>query len=297
MIYSAEFIEYMVMFWRYLHPLHQGKKGLVMIEKNESKNLKMFFVLSYLLFWVLLAFTGFLISLEVPVLLQNIMKNISAAAPTFVILIMFKKLYPNITFKEYLTSQFMKKINPTQFFISLILQVLVAVIAVLAFFTITNQPLNTITFISAASILPVLIMNLTSGSLGEELGWRGYALNILQKKYVPLTASLILGVIWGLWHLPLMILSGYSGLELVYYCIAFMVTVVSISVIITFFYNRSKNILIAMWIHFWLNFLLQIVIIDLLPMIIYLSIGYLILAILVVLLNKKELMKIEKQTS
>ena len=59
-----------------------------------------------------------------------------------------------------------------------------------------------------------------------------------------------------------MILSGYSGLELVYYIMAFMVTIISFSVVITFFYNKSKNILIAMWMHFWFNFLLKIVIIE-----------------------------------
>ncbi|NQT60972.1 MAG: CPBP family intramembrane metalloprotease [Bacteroidetes bacterium] len=267
-----------------------------MIEKKDANNLKKYFVFSYLLFWLLLALTGFLISLEVPLLLQNIMKNISAASPTFVILIMFKKLYPNITFKEYLKSQFMKKINPMVFLISLILQASLVVIVVLVFFKINNKPLNTMTFISASAIIPVLIMDLTSGALGEELGWRGYALNILQKKYIPLVASLIVGVIWGLWHLPLMILSGYSGLDLVYYIIAFMVAVVSLSIIITFFYNKSKNILIAMWIHFWFNFLLKLVIIDLLPLLIYLSVGYLILAILVIIFGRKELLQIERQT-
>ena len=268
-----------------------------MIEKKDLNNLVKYFVFSYLLFWLLLALTGYLISLEVPLLVQNIIKNVCAWTPTFVILIMFKKLYPNVTFKEYMKSHFMKKINPMMFFISFILQALVVVIAVLAFFKINNKPLNTMTFISVSSILPVLIMDLTSGALGEELGWRGYALNILQKKYVPLAAGLIVGIVWGFWHLPLMILSGYSGLELVYYIIAFMVAVISLSIIITFFYNKSKNILIAMWIHFWFNFLLKIVIIDLLSLLIYLSAGYLILAILVVLLNKKELMKIEKQAS
>lgn len=269
-----------------------------MIEKNESKNLKIFFVLSYLIFWVLIAFTGFLISLDVPVLLQNIVMNICAATPTFVILIMFKKLYPNVTCKEYLKLHFSKKINPRVFLISFILQALMLTLAILAFFKINNKPLNTMTFIGAASILPALIMDLTGGALGEELGWRGYALNVMQKKNIPLTASLILGVIWGLWHLPLMIFSaGYSGLELAYYMIAFMVFVISLSIIITFFYNKSKNILIAMWIHFWFNFLLRIVIIDRLPLIIYASIGFLVLAILIVLLNKKEMLKKEIQTS
>ena len=265
-----------------------------MIEKKDTKLLKRYFILSYIAFWLLIALTGCMVSLEVSPLIQNIMRNISAGTPTLVIIIMFKKLYPNITFKEYLKVHFTKKINPVMFITSFLLQALAVAIAVLAFFLINNKPLNTISFIAVSSILPVLIMDLTSGALGEELGWRGYALNILQKKYIPLIAGLIVGVIWGLWHLPLMIFSGYSGLELVYYIIAFMVLVISCSVIITFFYNKSKNILIAMWMHFWLNFLLKIVIIDLLPLLIYISIGYLLLAVLVILFNRNEVLIIKE---
>lgn len=261
------------------------------MEKTEAKNLRKYFIFTYVLFWLLLGLTGFLISIEVPLLLQNIFKNISAAAPTFVILIMFKKLYPGLSFKQYLKLHFTKKINPGDFLSSFILQAAVVIAAVLAFFIINKKPLSSMTFIAASAILPALIMNLTSGALGEELGWRGYALNILQKKYIPLTAGLIVGVVWGLWHLPLMILSGYSGLKLVYYIIAFMVAVISFSVIMTFFYNKSKNLLIAMWMHFWFNSLLAIVIIDLLPLLICVSIGYLILAILVVVFNKKALLE------
>ena len=149
--------------------------------------------------------------------------------------------------------------------------------------------MNTITFIGISTIIPVIIIDLTAGVLDEELGWRGYALNLLQKKYVPLKV----GVIWGLWHLPLMFLFGYTGLELMYYMIAFMVAIISVSIIITFFYNKSKNILIAMWIHFWFNFFLKIVIIDMLPLLIYISVGYLILAFLIIILNKNEVLNLK----
>lgn len=263
----------------------------IIMDKAEAKNLKSYFIFTYLLFWLLLGLTGFLISIEVPLLLQNIFKNICAAAPTFVILVMLKKLYPGLSFKQYLKLNFAKKINPHDFLSSFLLQAAVVIAAVLAFFIINNKPLSTMAFIASSSIIPVLIMDLTSGALGEELGWRGYALHILQKKYVPLTAGVIVGVVWGLWHLPLMILSGYSGLELVYYMVAFMTAIVSFSVIMTFFYNKSKNILIAMWMHFLFNFLLKIVIIDLLPLIIFIAAGYLILAILVVVFNKKQLLE------
>lgn len=268
-----------------------------MLEKEDARNIKKYIVLTYMIFWLLLGLTGYMIFLKVPLHIQVIMKNVCAWTPTFVILIMFKKLYPGTTFKEYMKLHFMKKINPRDFLVSFLLQAFIAIAAVLSFFIINDKPLNSMTFISVSTIIPVVIINLTAGPLGEELGWRGYALNILQNKYIPLTASLIVGVIWGLWHLPLMILSGYSGLELVYYIIAFMVAITSLSIIITYFYNKSKNILIAMWMHFWFNFLLQIVIIDLLPMIIALSAGYLILAILIIIMNKNELLVKKEETS
>ena len=47
-----------------------------------------------------------------------------------------------------------------------------------------------------------LVFILTDG-LGEELGWRGFALPRMLKRTGPMLASLVLGVIWALYHLPL----------------------------------------------------------------------------------------------
>ena len=44
--------------------------------------------------------------------------------------------------------------------------------------------------------------------MGEELGWRGLALPLLQQQYSPLAASLVLGCIWGAWHIPAFLFSG-----------------------------------------------------------------------------------------
>ncbi len=59
-----------------------------------------------------------------------------------------------------------------------------------------------------AMILPTLVFWLLFGPLPEEIGWRGYALGGLQRRHSALAASLIVGVAWSLWHLPLYFIEG-----------------------------------------------------------------------------------------
>jgi membrane protease YdiL (CAAX protease family) len=53
-----------------------------------------------------------------------------------------------------------------------------------------------------------LLLNQLMLGLGEELGWRGFALPRLLQRFTPLVASLLLGAIWGIWHLPAFFVSG-----------------------------------------------------------------------------------------
>jgi membrane protease YdiL (CAAX protease family) len=55
--------------------------------------------------------------------------------------------------------------------------------------------------IPAIGLVGVLLL-ITVGALGEETGWRGYALPQLQRRFSPLTSSLIIAVLWFGWHLP-----------------------------------------------------------------------------------------------
>lgn len=83
----------------------------------------------------------------------------------------------------------------------------------------------------------------------EELGWRGFALPLLQRKFTPLSAALILGLIWGFWHLPAFLLSGMQQNEWSF--VPFLAGTVAISVIMTPLFNASRgSILLPAFVHF-----------------------------------------------
>lgn len=69
----------------------------------------------------------------------------------------------------------------------------------------------------------------------EEPGWRGYALPRLQQRFSPLKATLILGVVWGLWHLPL----GLPN-TIIPFILAFFYT---------WLYNKTGSVLLAILLH------------------------------------------------
>lgn len=83
----------------------------------------------------------------------------------------------------------------------------------------------------------------------EEFGWRGLALPLLQRRLAPLWSGLILGMIWGLWHLPAFLLSGTQQSEWSF--APFFVGCLALSVIVTALFNASRgSILLSAVFHF-----------------------------------------------
>ena len=79
-------------------------------------------------------------------------------------------------------------------------------------------------------------------ALGEELGWRGFALPRMQARHSALKASLIIGILWGSWHLPLW-LRGTESHRISLY-VPFVLAVIASSVICTWLYNNTGGSLL-----------------------------------------------------
>ncbi len=99
--------------------------------------------------------------------------------------------------------------------------------------------------------IPYLFLMLIIGGGQEEFGWRGYAQEPLQDKIGVLPASLVIGVIWGIWHLPLWFMAG--DLHSAYSFLAFVMMTTSISVMYAWLYNSSGNKLIIVMIFHAMN--------------------------------------------
>lgn len=87
--------------------------------------------------------------------------------------------------------------------------------------------------------LPFVLINVPGGPLGEEPGWRGVALPHLQHRYGAFLATLIVGVFWGLWHLPLFLVTGAKGPFSFLDFGMFLSGVIFWSVFLTWIFNRT----------------------------------------------------------
>ncbi len=99
------------------------------------------------------------------------------------------------------------------------------------------------------TFLPYVAFYILMPSIAEEPGWRGFALPRLQQRYGPLAASLILGLLHGLWHVPALMTINFGPLPLANY-VPFMLIAMLTTVLYTWVYNNTDgSVLMAMLFH------------------------------------------------
>ena len=116
--------------------------------------------------------------------------------------------------------------------------------------------------LSYLTLFPAVVFNgvvttvLGAGPLGEEGGWRGYLLPRLLDRLGEVPASLLLGIIWSLWHLPIMAIlpEWRGGFSFGFYLPAYTVTVMGLSLLMTRVWLLAhRSTLAAVWMHGVIN--------------------------------------------
>jgi membrane protease YdiL (CAAX protease family) len=143
-------------------------------------------------------------------------------------------------------------------------------------------------------IISYLLTAFFAGGFSEEFGWRGYALDCFQAKTSALVSSLIVGVIWGLWHLPVWFIAGDPhGLGGIPDFFLFLLEVIFLSILYTWVYNNTnRSILIAIIFHTVYNFMTFMIIVPHNGDLIYLIIFYTIVILVVLFFKGKRLVRL-----
>ena len=98
-------------------------------------------------------------------------------------------------------------------------------------------------------LLPLMFLSkvILNGPFTEEPGWRGFTLPRLLRKYSPLVSSLILGLIWFSWHLPLLLTNDSGGQRVPF---PYFLTVLALSIVFTWLYRGTKgSVLLVILMH------------------------------------------------
>jgi hypothetical protein len=134
-----------------------------------------------------------------------------------------------------------------------LLWLVVAMIEALA----RGRGLSSVPYSNWYSALPLVVASgfvfRDAGPLGEELGWRGFALPRLLAIMDARGAALTLGAVWALWHLPAFFMSGLSQSKFQFGSFFFVVIGFSVFMTLLFIHTRGSVLLAGILPHMWFN--------------------------------------------
>lgn len=106
--------------------------------------------------------------------------------------------------------------------------------------------------------LPINYFFVFIAFFGEEYGWRYYLQPVLQKRFGLRAGVIILGVVWGLWHIPddLFYYTQTSGIQMIF---AQQITCISLGIFFAYAYMKTQNIWVPVCLHYLNNNLIPII--------------------------------------
>lgn len=130
------------------------------------------------------------------------------------------------------------------------LMMMAAAIAVAAVAIGAPSPVVTLALVGVGLVEFVRVL-FFGGPVQEELGWRGFALPRLQQHTNALNASILLGLVWGVWHLPMYFVLGTgqsemlgAGVDPAFAIGGFVGWTIGLSVLLTWLFNQTRGSLI-----------------------------------------------------
>ncbi len=222
-------------------------------------------VFAYLLFWVMvLGICGpASIVFHATNLTMRWLANLCAWSPTFALLIMFKKLKPNLSLKDFYRKAFSGEIKITLLILTAFSVIGGTLLSVWILAVVEQKNFSSFFTLGMYSLPLSFLLSLLSGPTGEESGWRGYLRCELENRYGFIKGSLVLGVVWAFWHTVLWFIdSDFAGASLIPYIISNVVVMTSLVIIMNVILKRSNNLFYAIWIHLCFNFLYGFLAVD-----------------------------------
>jgi len=230
-----------------------------MIFEEEKKNLLVFFIVSFLISW-LLWLPSVLVSagLIAPGPIQ-ILGNLAIFGPFIAAFLLSSIKGEKGEVKRLFLSGWNFKFKKI-WIITLFIPIFTSGIAL--FIVSIFEPMDRFQYATPLIMwVPNFILfYFIGGPFTEEYGWRGYALDRLQSRYNALYSSLILGLIWGLWHLPLFFISGSVQSQSNMPIYEFVLLQMVLSILYTWILNNNRdkggniNVFLAIMFHAMGNF-------------------------------------------
>ena len=215
-----------------------------------------FFVLTYVISWI---FLSPLVVLHDGIAgTRGLVLNLLAAnVPSLLAIVLTAIVLGRGALRKLLGRLLIWRVNPLWYLVVIGPAVLAG--GVVALNTLLGGPPLSVDVSLLFAVIMLAFSIFPGSALGEEIGWRGYALPRLQAGRSALSASLILGVIWGFYHLPLFF-TGQAARPLSLFP-PFLISVIALSVILTWVYNSTGgSLLLVVLIHATFNLPLTLLI-------------------------------------
>jgi len=209
----------------------------------------MFILFSYLITWIIL-FTLLFFYNSLDYYVREIWHGFGSIGPAIsgVFIIVISKDKQGIL---ELTKRLKRKPNLRIFLLSLSPVLILCVTILIEFLFGIFNPVQFITENNLTNLISWIIFFVPILSYGffEEIGWRGYLLPKLQTKYNALKTSVILTLVWWLWHLPFF----FYRFNLFYAIFLMFPLLLAGTIFITYLFNESNSLLITIVFHFSYN--------------------------------------------